>query len=53
MLFLKEGKPMANKYIKVVNITNHQEHVSQNYNERSPLPVRLTTSKRLNRTIPG
>lgn len=42
--FTKEGREMANKYMKMLNITDHQENINQNCNEISPLPTRITTA---------
>lgn len=41
--FTKEGREMANKYMKMLNITDHQENINQNCNEISPLSTRITT----------
>ena len=42
--FSKEHIEMANKYVKMFNITNHQGNANQNHNERSP--VRLAIIKK-------
>ena len=35
--FSKEGREMAKKYTKMLNIIDHQENINQNCNEISPL----------------
>ena len=38
---LKEDIEMVNRYIKVLNITNHQENANQNHKETSPQPLTM------------